>query len=411
MTGEVELACADLYLRDLVLGKPVEAGHFRQLAAALGEVATALHWSASLETQAHLQIDLLRRIYPELPDFGPPLDELWRLWLPLAVDIARQRVTGRPFFQGVLGPQGSGKTTAVTLLKYLLEQLGLKVVSLSLDDFYLSARERLQAGIAHRGPPGTHDCALGLATFKALHADTLPIWVPRFEKGAWKGTGDRFAWVELQPGLQLSGLVRGSDFVLTGCRVAGQVVALPVEMGSPLPMSWLVVDVVYPDGTPLAVICDLQGGCTLQGLGQSSLLAGPLPAGWSLYMATPDIVLFEGWFVGVRPVEPSGLTTDAARRSNKQLVDYLPLWDCLDRLMILRPEDPTMSKTWRRQAEQSLRTSGLGGMDDAAIDRFVESFWEALPQAVFYPPVLQDRCHLVVDVGADRRASAIFRPQ
>lgn len=105
---------------------------------------------------------------------------------PSADLIAARRGPGASFV-GVSGPQGSGKTTAARVLQVLLEAKGLRVAGLSIDDLYLTraARQdlarRVHPLLATRGPPGTHDRALGLETFAALKAGRS-LALPRFDK-------------------------------------------------------------------------------------------------------------------------------------------------------------------------------------------------------------------------------------
>lgn len=92
----------------------------------------------------------------------------------------------RPLLLMLSGAQGIGKSTAVAQL--VSQERG--IVSLGLDDFYLTRAERLRlAGEVHvlfatRGPPGTHDLALLNATLDRLHDaeenDQTPI--PVFSK-------------------------------------------------------------------------------------------------------------------------------------------------------------------------------------------------------------------------------------
>jgi len=136
-----------------------------------------------------------------------------------------------------------------------------------------------------------------------------------------------------------------------------------------------------------------------------------------------DIVLFEGWFVGVRPVDPAQIArapwpieTEADRQfaldMNQRLRDYLPLWDQLDQLMVLYPEDYRLSRQWRRQAEQAMKAEGKAGMADDTVDQFVEYFWRALHPVLFIEPL----CHcsewvdLVVEIRADRTLKAVYAP-
>src|SRR5688572_33095977 len=75
---------------------------------------------------------------------------------------------------GVCGAQGSGKSTVAAALKTLLEDRGITVAVISIDDLYLTRRERLALAesihplLRTRGVPGTHDVALGLETLRAL---------------------------------------------------------------------------------------------------------------------------------------------------------------------------------------------------------------------------------------------------
>ncbi len=88
---------------------------------------------------------------------------------------------------GISGAQGSGKSTLTAALAERLAREGVAVATLSLDDLYLGRQaRRALAAAAHplfgtRGPPGTHDVALGLAVLDAL-ARGEPALLPRFDK-------------------------------------------------------------------------------------------------------------------------------------------------------------------------------------------------------------------------------------
>ncbi len=112
-----------------------------------------------------------------------------RHWRPLAAQIAGwHRDAGRPMLIGINGAQGSGKSTLCLSLETLLAGHGLAVATLSIDDVYLTRRERaaLAARIhplfATRGPPGTHDLALADRTITALLSGSGRIAIPRFDK-------------------------------------------------------------------------------------------------------------------------------------------------------------------------------------------------------------------------------------
>lgn len=88
---------------------------------------------------------------------------------------------------GLSGLQGSGKSTLAAQVVAAARQAGLSAAFLSLDDVYLTAaRRRALAATVHpllatRGPPGTHDLPLALATLRALRAGGCPA-LPRFDK-------------------------------------------------------------------------------------------------------------------------------------------------------------------------------------------------------------------------------------
>lgn len=273
-----------------------------------------------------------------------PISTLWNLWLPLALNLAHLRNTlQRPIIQGVLGGQGTGKTTLATILTAMLTQMGYRVCGLSIDDLYKTYADR-QNLMKHdprlqwRGPPGTHDIELGLKVLRQIKQPdrTGPIAIPRFDKSLHGGAGDR----------------------------------------------------TDPDR--------IEGA---------------------------DIVLFEGWFVGARPADPAvfdqappPITTAAdrqfARDTNVRLHEYLPLWDELDRLMVLYPTDYRLSQQWRQQAEHKMKATGKAGMSDDEIQIFVEYFWRSLHPDLFITPLLHQPEHvdLVVEVNPDRSIRTIYRP-
>ncbi|AFZ21254.1 kinase [Allocoleopsis franciscana] len=306
---------------------------------------------------------LLPAVYTDilsLPSFHPPtklhgeaeaispskiLLSLVSLWLPFTLQLATlKQQLGRPVIQGILGGQGTGKTTLTEVLSVILAQLGYRTLSLSLDDLYKTYAERQQLQeqdprLIWRGPPGTHDVDLGIELLDQLRQPNRPhpILVPRFDKSAWEGAGDRT---------------------------------------TPEPVEGI------------------------------------------------DIVLFEGWFVGVRPINPAifddptpppiqTLADQAfARDMNQGLQDYLPLWERLDRLMLLYPTDYHLSQQWRRQAEQQMMATGKSGMTDSQIDRFVEYFWKSLHPELFITPLTKNPSYvnLVVEIDPDHTPGAIYQP-
>jgi len=268
---------------------------------------------------------------------------LWQTWLPLALQLAdAQTQLGRPLIQGVLGGQGTGKTTLGAILKLLLGHLGKASVSLSLDDLYKTFADRQQLQkqdprLIWRGPPGTHDIDLGMAVLDQLRAGQLPVQIPRFDKSSHSGAGDR---------------------------------------------------------------------------------------GASETVNAADLVVFEGWFVGARPIAetssvwanlPNPIQTEADRAfawdMNQRLKDYQPLWQRLDRLLILQPTDYRLSLVWRQQAEAQRRDRGQGGMSAAEIAQFVAYFWRALHPQLFIQPLTQHPdTDLVLEIQANHQPGRLYAP-
>ncbi len=276
-----------------------------------------------------------------LQDRQRVLSNLERLWLPTALDLATaKQELNRTLIQGVLGSQGTGKTTLCIILKLILNYLGFSVATLSIDDLYLTYAERqvLQqqdSRLIWRGPPGTHDLNLGLKIIsQCLQQDnSVQILMPRFDKSAFNGAGDR-----TNP------------------------------------------EIIFK----------------------------------------PDILLFEGWFVGVQPIEefafnncPPPIVTEEDRQfaidNNQRLQAYVPLWSKLDNLIVLHPEDYRLSKQWRKDAEHQMIAQGGDGMSDDEIDRFVEYFWKALHPELLIKP-LTSTADLVVEIKCDRSLGRIYRP-
>lgn len=303
--------------------------------------------AAVVEKRSHL----FRAVYPQIwayfQGISPANFEfLWHLWLPLAEELAAQRqVMSYPLIQGILGLQGTGKTTLAAILKLILSHLGYQTLNLSLDDLYKTYGDRQQLKAQDprfiwRGPPGTHDVGIGVEVLQQLR-QSLPVLVPRFDKSAWGGAGDR---------------------------------------------------------------------------AQPELVTGT------------DIVLFEGWFVGVRPIDPTlfdhapdPIVTPEdrqwARESNQRLIEYLSLWAYLDKLLILYPGDYRVSQQWRLQAERQAIAAGKTGMADDEVEEFVKYFWRSLHPELFVKPLTKNPSwvDLTVEIKGDRAElrslGKVYRPR
>jgi len=111
-------------------------------------------------------------------------------YIPLADNLARQhKQMNTPFFVGINGCQGSGKSTLTDFIyEYLKQEYQLSVVVMSLDDFYFTNEQRQQLAteihplLATRGVPGTHDVSTLKLVLGKLAQQQKDFSIPRFNK-------------------------------------------------------------------------------------------------------------------------------------------------------------------------------------------------------------------------------------
>ena len=116
--------------------------------------------------------------------------------IPVSFWIAKKANNKKPYFVGLAGGQGTGKTTISSIIKIILEKyFKLKVFKISIDDFYKTRKERLKLSkkvhpmLATRGVPGTHDVKMMLDFFKKVkNKNFKKIDIPNFNKAV----DDRF---------------------------------------------------------------------------------------------------------------------------------------------------------------------------------------------------------------------------
>ena len=119
-------------------------------------------------------------------------------WCKERVEKARSDASG-PQLIGLNAPQGAGKTTLAAFLVAKLEAAGYSSLSISIDDFYLTRAEQSALAEKHadnpylqaRGYPGTHDLELGTKVLTELSQMSETIRIPRYDKSANGGLGDR----------------------------------------------------------------------------------------------------------------------------------------------------------------------------------------------------------------------------
>lgn len=285
--------------------------------------------------------ETFRRMLGELMLDDVLMEDLDRVYMPLANLIKMGFDTSITRIIGVNGAQGAGKTTFGTLLKMVLEKaLDLKVVQFSIDDIYLSHAERQKLAeevhplLATRGVPGTHDVKLGEDTLDALckaGAKDITL-IPRFNKA----------------------------------------------MDDPYPRSE-----------------------------------------WEQFMGRPDVIIFDGWFMGAVEQKETDLLTPVnalereedpycvwRRYVNSQLKDnYKSLFNRLDLLVMLKVPSFDKVYEWRALQEEKLRIKTQGQknlrvMSDEELNRFI-SHYERLTRHILNE--MPSRADVLFSVSNDHR--------
>ena len=110
--------------------------------------------------------------------------------IPLCFWISKKADKKSPYFVGLAGGQGTGKTTISSLIKIILSKyFKLKVFRISIDDFYKTRKERISLSkrihpmLLTRGAPGTHDINMMLSFFKKVKSKKFKrLKLPTFNK-------------------------------------------------------------------------------------------------------------------------------------------------------------------------------------------------------------------------------------
>ena len=110
--------------------------------------------------------------------------------IPVCFWIFKKANKKKPFFIGLAGGQGTGKTTISTIIKIILEKyFKLNVFKISIDDFYKTRKERSKLSktvhpmLMTRGVPGTHDVKMMLDFFKNIKRKNFKgMKLPNFNK-------------------------------------------------------------------------------------------------------------------------------------------------------------------------------------------------------------------------------------
>ena len=110
--------------------------------------------------------------------------------IPSCFWISSKAKSKHPFILGLVGGQGTGKTTTSSILEIILKKyFKLNVFKISIDDFYKTRKERLNLSkkihplLMTRGVPGTHDINIMLDFFKKSKSRKFePFKLPKFNK-------------------------------------------------------------------------------------------------------------------------------------------------------------------------------------------------------------------------------------
>lgn len=282
------------------------------------------------------------------------------LQLATGVDQARRGQRRRPLI-GLQGPVGAGKSTLGRQLEALAPRYGLKLVVASIDDLYRTWPERRRRlagnpfGVS-RVPPGSHDIPLLLAALARWRAGEALV-LPRFDKRLAEGQGDRCGWRR-----QACDAVLLEGWLL-GCR--------------PVPAAqlqrWLT-----------------QEACPDRSRQEATAAADPLAAAGRAEATEPGAAVR----LAAAPVTGAGAPRLRPAESawlphwNRELQAYLPLWEELDGLWILRPQHWGLPRRWRFQAEARQRRRGGGWLAAEALEALVRSSLCSLPPALYFEPLL-----------------------
>ncbi|KAL4918685.1 P-loop containing nucleoside triphosphate hydrolase protein [Aspergillus aurantiobrunneus] len=251
-----------------------------------------------------------------------------------------------PFFLGLNGVQGAGKTVLVSTLQSTLRSppYSLPVVTLSLDDLYLTHDDQLHLAktnptnplLQHRGQPATHDLPLAESVFASLRSGR-PTAIPQYDKSAFSGQGDRVAQTQWE---------------------------------------------------------------TVNGPGQEQVKV-LIFEGWSVgFRAWNEDVLRAKWEAAVRMKdEDTGyrgrlghVKFEDIKTVNDALRKYDALTDQLDALIHIDAQDNHFVYDWRQEQERTLRAAKGIGMTEEQVNHFVDGYYpsyelysETLRQGAFRP--------------------------
>ena len=259
----------------------------------------------------------------------------------------QQSAPDTPFFIGLNGVQGAGKTVLVSALARTLSSPphNLSTCVFSLDDLYLTHSDQVELAesnpdnplLQHRGQPGTHDIALALEIFQELKRGEK-VRIPKYNKSLFKGQGDRqpeSEWDEVNA----SPDQRAKIVIFEGWSVGFQ----------PLTSSELQSKHADAEEARSGNDGKYQGR-----LGHNAL--------------------------------------ESVTAINDSLKQYSKLWEYFDVFVHIDAADPLYVYDWRLEQEATTKREKGGGMSDEEVKRFVDGYYpsyelytETLRRGVFRP--------------------------
>jgi D-glycerate 3-kinase len=247
-----------------------------------------------------------------------------------------------PFFIGLNGVQGAGKSVLVSILQKALQSPphDISTVVFSLDDLYLTHSDQLDLAAAHpdnpllqhRGQPKTHDIPLALSVFESLRAGK-PTAIPQYNKAAFSGQGDRMPETE-----------------------------------------WEIVN--QDSSHPIRVVL-FEGWC----VGYRPLTPTALEQKWQA--ALDEAKRNDGTYTG----QLAHNTLSSLTTINNALHSYDQLTDQLDAFIHIDAADSIYVYKWRLEQEHGLWETKGSGMSDDSVRKFVDGYY---PSYELYTNVLRE---------------------
>ena len=110
---------------------------------------------------------------------------------------------------------------------------------------------------------------------------------------------------------------------------------------------------------------------------------------------SPDVLILEGWFLGVKPyletkneinaiVPPLSNNEIKYRlKIQKNLIDYIDIWDLVDNIWHLKPEKFSYLNQWKRQQEKEMLQNKGVSLSEENLINFLRMLNVSLPQNSF----------------------------